>query len=98
VALAADSQHRIVRLYHARVLETGKKTISQAERIYRDLLAANPLDRGARIGLARVLRARGAAGEARREALSVLAVQPRDRAALRFFVDPVPSSAKRGHR
>jgi len=58
VALRADSQHLVVRYYQARLLEEMRKP-ADAERIYRELLDKNPLDTGARVGLAQALGAGG---------------------------------------
>ena len=75
----------MVRLYQARVLEQLKKP-QPAELMYRELLEKNPLDPGARVGLARTLLARGLRSESRVEALKVLSGRPDDRGALRLLV------------
>jgi tetratricopeptide (TPR) repeat protein len=97
-ASESDSQHLVVRYYRARLAESGRRTMRDAERMYRDLLDANPLDGGARVGLARVLHARGAHEESRTEVLKVLMSRPRDRAALAFLVQSTQRSAGRGRR
>ena len=84
-ALKVDSMHLVVRYYQARVLEETKKP-AEAEKIYRDLIDKNPLDTGARIGLAQALWSRGSVDLAREEAVKVLTMRPGDREALRFLV------------
>jgi predicted Zn finger-like uncharacterized protein len=96
VALRADSQHLVVRLYQAKLLEEMHKP-AEAERIYRDLLDKNPLDGGARVGLAQALWARGAKEASRDEATKVLSMRPGDHEALRFLVlaERKPAGKKR---
>ncbi|OGQ84982.1 MAG: hypothetical protein A2289_12550 [Deltaproteobacteria bacterium RIFOXYA12_FULL_58_15] len=95
-ALDSDSRHRVVRLYQARVLEESSKSQSEAERIYRDLLDANPLDGASRVGLARTLAARGAMAEAQAAAVAVLLGRPNDRAALSFLTGESPQEKAKG--
>jgi len=97
VALEQDRQQPVARLYYARFLEQ-KKRIHEAERIYRDLIEANPMMVAAHAGLARVLFLSGDAVAGGAEAKRALSMRPDDQGALQVLLRPPSPPAARKHR
>lgn len=96
VALRGDSRQPVARLYQARVL-LARRTPRPARAIFEDLIAQNPLDIGARGGLAQALADVGETSAAREEALRVLSMRPNDEAALQLLMRldrPVASAGR----
>jgi len=74
-ALRADTRQPVARLYQARLLlERHKAPLARS--IFEDLVAQNPLDLGARSGLAAALAEGGDRKAALEEAARVLSVRP----------------------
>ncbi len=85
VALRSDTRQPVVRLYQARLLLV-RRLVAQARAIFEDLVAQNPLDVGARVGLANALADGGEVTPARDEALRVLSMRPDDAEALQLLL------------